>query len=71
MPLDCAADSRKAWLSLVGHYNGTGELSKRVERAKEEITRLHYKDEKVFPFEKYITKLKEISTCWRRTSTRT
>ena len=56
---DRAADGRKAWLSLVGHYDGTGELSKRVERAKEEITRLHYKDEKVFPFEKYITKLKE------------
>ncbi|KAI2497401.1 hypothetical protein MHU86_9792 [Fragilaria crotonensis] len=37
----------------------TGELNKRVERAKEEISRLHYKDEKVFPFERYITKLKE------------
>ena len=39
---DRAADGRKAWLSLVGHYDGTGEMSKRVERAKEEITRLHY-----------------------------
>ena len=56
---DRAADGRKAWLSLVGHYNGTGELSKRVERAKEEINRLHYKNEKVFPFEKCVTKLKE------------
>jgi hypothetical protein len=43
----------------VGHYDGTGELNKRVERAKEELSRLHYKDEKIFPFEKYITKLKE------------
>ena len=34
-----------------------GELNKRVERAKEEISRLHYKDEKVFPFEKFVTKL--------------
>ena len=56
---DRATDGRKAWLALVNHYDGTGELSKRVERAKEEIARLHYKDEKVFPFEKYVTKLKE------------
>ena len=56
---DCTADGRKGWLALVGHYNGTGELNKRVERAEEEISRLHYKDEKVFPFEKFVTKLKE------------
>jgi hypothetical protein len=30
---DRAADGRKAWLALVGHYDGTGELTKRVERA--------------------------------------
>ena len=53
---DRAADGRKAWLALVEHYDGTGELSKRVDRAKAEIERLHYKDEKVFPFEKFITK---------------
>ena len=47
---DCAADGRKTWLS---------QLSKHVERAKEEINRLHYKDEKVFPFKKNVTKLKE------------
>ena len=41
------------------NYDGSGELSKRVERAKAKIERLHYKDEKVFPFEKFITKLKE------------
>ena len=56
---DRAADGRKAWLALVGHYDGTGELNKRVERAKEELSHLHYKDEKAFPFEKYVTKLKE------------
>ena len=53
------ADDRKAWLALVAHYDGTGELNKQVEKAKEEISRLHYKDEKVFPFEKFVTKLKE------------
>jgi hypothetical protein len=56
---DKSADGRKAWRSLVSHYDGTGELSKRVERAKEEISRLHYKDEKVYPFERYVTKLEE------------
>ncbi|KAI2498915.1 hypothetical protein MHU86_15543 [Fragilaria crotonensis] len=56
---DRTANGRKAWLALVEHYDGSGELNKRVERAKEEIARLHYKDEKVFPFEKYVTKHKE------------
>ena len=56
---DPASDGRKAWLSLVAHYDGYGELNKRVNRAKMELMRLHYKDEKVFPFEKYVTKLKE------------
>jgi hypothetical protein len=56
---DRASDGRKAWLALVAHYDGTGELNKRVERAKEELARLHYKDEKIFPFKKYVTKLKE------------
>ncbi len=56
---DRTANGRKAWKALVRHYDGTGELNKRVERAKEEIARLHYKDEKVFPFERYVTKLKE------------
>ena len=56
---DRTSDGRKAWLALVAHYDGTGELNKRVERAKEELARLHYKDEKIFLFEKYFTKLKE------------
>jgi hypothetical protein len=34
-------------------------MTARVERAKEEITRLQCKDEKVYPFERYVTKLKE------------
>ena len=56
---DKSASGRQAWLTLVAHYDGTGELNKRLERAKEEMTRLHYKDEKSYPFERYITKLKE------------
>ena len=56
---DPSADGRKAWLALIAHYDGYGELNKRVQRAKMELVKLHYKDEKVFPFEKYVTKLKE------------
>lgn len=56
---DKSANGRKAWHALIAHYDGTGELNKRIERAKEEISRLHYKDEKVYPFERYVTKLKE------------
>ena len=57
---DPAADGRKAWLALVTtHYDGYGELNKCVHRAKTELVRLNYKDKKIFPFEKYVTKLKE------------
>jgi hypothetical protein len=57
---DCTANDRKAWLALVAHYDGTGELNKCVEKAKDkEISCFHYKDEKVIPFEKFVTKLKE------------
>ena len=56
---DKSASGRRAWLALVNHYDGTGELNKRLERAKEEMSRLHYKDEKSYPFERYVTKLKE------------
>ena len=47
------ADGRKAWLALVAHYNGYGELNKRTMRAKEELLKLHYKDEKAFPFDRF------------------
>ncbi len=59
---DPSADGRKAWLALIAHiahYDGYGKLNKRVQRAKMELFSLHYKDEKVFPFEKYFIKLKE------------
>ena len=58
----CIKSDAWAWIrsyALVQHYDGSGKLSKRVERAKAELERLNFKDEKVFPFEKFITKLKE------------
>lgn len=62
---DKSDDGWKAWQPLVPHYDGAGELSKRVERAKEEIARLHNKDEEVYPFERYVTKLKYIKTNYK------
>jgi hypothetical protein len=56
---DKTSNGRKAWHSLINHNDGTGELSKRIERFKEEISRLHYKEEKAFPFERYVTRLKD------------
>ena len=56
---DATYDGRKAWLALVGHYNGTAELNRRVARANNEIDKLHYKDGRLFSFEKYATKMKE------------
>jgi len=49
---DRSGDGRAAWFALVNHYDGTGELNKRLARAKEEISRLHYRNESVFPFER-------------------
>ncbi len=48
---DPSADAR--------HYDGYGELNKQVQRAKMELLKIHYKDKKVLPFEKFVTKLKE------------
>ena len=56
---DCTAYGGKAWLAPVAHYDGTGELNKCVKKAKEEISCLHYKNERMLPFEKFVTKLKE------------
>ena len=51
----------KAWRALIAHYVGTGKLNKHhVKQAKEEIARLHHKDKRIFPFERYVTKLKVI-----------
>ena len=36
-----------------------GKLNKRFKKAEEEISRLHYKDKKVFSFEKFVTKRKK------------
>ena len=35
---DKSANGSRAWMSLIGHYNGTGDLNKRLERSEEEIS---------------------------------
>jgi hypothetical protein len=39
------------------HYDGPGEVDRRIALAKQQIRDLFYKSEQAFPFEKFITKL--------------
>lgn len=52
-------DGRAAMKALRDHYSGPGEVEKRISYAKRELETAHYKSEKVFTFEKYVTKLSE------------
>ena len=56
--MDRTQNSRGAWISLVQHYDGPGEKERRIALATEQIKSLHYKDERTFTFEMFITKLK-------------
>ena len=52
-------DGREAYLNLLRHYNGPTEVRRRATEAEAKLRTLFYKTEATFPFEKYITKLKE------------
>ena len=52
----CGRDAMKA---LQTHYDGTAEGERRMEAAQGDLTRLFYKNETTFSFEKYVTKMKE------------
>jgi hypothetical protein len=52
-------DGRTAMKALRDHYDGPGEVEKRISYAKRELETAHYRSEKVFTFEKYVTKLSE------------
>ena len=56
---DAQENGRAAWLALTGHHNGKGELNKRVEKAKEQLRRLHHENERSFSFERCATRMKE------------
>jgi hypothetical protein len=51
-PHDMAEDGRAAYMSWMAHYNGKGELSKRMAIAKAKLDQLHYKNERSMSFEK-------------------
>ena len=50
---DKTENGRQAFKAWVGHYNGTGELSKRTALAKSKLESLHYKNERSMSFEHY------------------
>ena len=56
-PFDAMENGRAAFQAWIDHYNGQGELSKRVQLAKAKINQLHYKNERSMPFEHYQTLL--------------
>ena len=50
-------NGRAAWIALKSHYDGGGQKEKRVPQAEALIASLFYKNESVFPFEKFSTGL--------------
>ena len=54
---DRTENGRATMNTLRTHYDGPGEITKRVARAEAQIQALHYKSEQSFSFERFITKL--------------
>ena len=54
---DATQNGRGAFQAWTQHYNGTGELSKRMQRAKTNLKRLHYKSEHSMSFERFNEKM--------------
>jgi hypothetical protein len=52
-------NGREAFITIVDHYEGAGETSKRTAAAEATLETLHYKKEGSFSFEKYVTKMSE------------
>jgi hypothetical protein len=50
-------NGRAAWLSLINHYNGGGQQEKAIARAESTIKSTHYKNEQLFPFETFSSRL--------------
>lgn len=51
---------RDAMLSLQAHYDGESEGERRKQVARADLSKLFYRNESTFSFEKYVTKLKHI-----------
>ena len=54
-----AQHGRNAWLALKTHYEGGGNERKKIIEAEATIDMLHYKNESVFSFESFSTKMVE------------
>ena len=54
---DRKKDGRLAFRTLRQHYDGPGEVDKRIALARQQVKELHYRSEQTFPFETFITKL--------------
>ena len=52
-------DGRRAWLALTAFYDGPGENEMRLKHAYNTINNTFYKNEKNFPFSRYISLLQE------------
>jgi hypothetical protein len=50
--------ARTAYKELKSFYDGTSEVNKRVSRARAELENVRYTSEQVFPFIKYVAKLR-------------
>ena len=60
---DNRQDGRAAWLALINHYDGPGEVTKRVAHARKLLQDTNYKGEKPnYNFETFTTKLQEAFT---------
>lgn len=56
--LDSKENGRDAYRKLSAHYDGPGEVRKRLALAERQIKETHYRSEQTFSFESYVTKLK-------------
>jgi hypothetical protein len=55
--LNRAQDGRAAMEMLRNHFDGPGEIEKRIAEANQAIDDLHYVNETKFPFSLYVTAL--------------
>ncbi len=57
-------DGRRDVLALRAHFAGEGNSSRRIAEAERLRETLHYKSERVFPFEKFLTGIKKMLTIY-------
>ena len=56
-PFDRSQDGRGAMNQLRHHYDGPGQVQRKITQAEVQIASLHYMSEQAFSFERFITKL--------------